>query len=235
VRRIAVMIVVVSAALGAGVASAQRENIETNIEIHGYGFPDGAHADGQILAEKAKCLPNRTVKIFALTAAGPELFDQDKTSDNGYWGGDGAVAEKPSGVRAKVLAKEVGDDKCTQATDDAILPPRADQGPERARAARQATYDSWVDIAAATIGLKFVHAEGQVLSQKAKCFANRPVKISAITESGNVQVDADKASDNGHWGGEGPAQDPIGVKAKAPAKTVGGDKCASASEQITAP
>jgi hypothetical protein len=78
---------------------------------------------GYIVSPKAKCVPNRKVKMFALVGmpATPELVDVGRTSKEGGFGGLG----KPSDVSAakfKVVKKTIGsgDNKVTCRADSFI-------------------------------------------------------------------------------------------------------------------
>ncbi len=67
-----------------------------------------------------------------------------------------------------------------------------------------------------------VFVEGQVISPKRACETGRKVSIIAITPNGNQEVDTDRTSDNGFYGGGGTPRGPdrpTGVKVKAPRAT----------------
>ena len=64
---------------------------------------------GYIQSPRAKCVPNRTVKMFALVgvAGTPQLVDVGKTSREGAFGGIGRPSDV-SAAKFRVLRKTIG-------------------------------------------------------------------------------------------------------------------------------
>ena len=102
-------VVVGAAALASGVGSAGAHDVSYKSTIEIRDVYDSAQAIGTVASPNAKCLPNRTVEIYAVKDTGPQLVDVDPTSRRGYWSGGGAtLTQGASAVRVKVLSRNVG-------------------------------------------------------------------------------------------------------------------------------
>jgi len=63
---------------------------------------------GEVHSPNAKCVPNRTVKIFSITPSGLKLIDTDQTSRNGFFFGGGNFGSTVYGARVKVVERNIG-------------------------------------------------------------------------------------------------------------------------------
>jgi hypothetical protein len=63
---------------------------------------------GEVHSPNAKCVPNRTVRIFSMTPSGLKLIDTDQTSRKGFFFGGGNFGNEVNGARVKVLERNVG-------------------------------------------------------------------------------------------------------------------------------
>jgi hypothetical protein len=117
-----VLSALVAVSLTAGTAGAGGGSFATTFGDTGvdctivHPTPDTCLYSGYIDSPKAKCIPNRKVKMFALvTMAGiPELVDVGTTSREGAFGGLGRPSDV-SAAKFKVLRKTIGsgDNKIT--------------------------------------------------------------------------------------------------------------------------
>jgi hypothetical protein len=222
----ATAIAVMGAALEAGGASAGggslRATFPSTVEVTRIVFIQPA-GSGEVHAARDSCLSNRAVRIIALTDAGPVRISRDRSSDNGFWGGEGPAANV-NGIRAVMAPKRLGPGKrCRGDTDEFSIRPAA-------REARRETFPTQIELLQLNVGEKtFVNG---ILTARATCRANRRVRIAAITDGQPRLVDTDRASDNGYFGGGGTAPGATGVRASAPVKRLGPNRrCAAASTQ----
>ncbi len=110
-RMLASLSAVAALALGGGVAEAHNTTFQTNIELLDSYDISGNEVGvvGEVSSPRAQCVPNRTVKIFALFPADPkELVDFARTSDTGQFAGGGIIAPPADNAEAKVLRKNIG-------------------------------------------------------------------------------------------------------------------------------
>jgi hypothetical protein len=95
-------------ALGGGVAEAHNTTFQTNVEFQGSYAVNGFDAvGGQVSSPRSGCVPNRTVRVFAIENGSRELVDIARTSDNGAFVGLGDFGAADD-ARAKVTRKNIG-------------------------------------------------------------------------------------------------------------------------------
>jgi hypothetical protein len=97
-------------ALGGGVAEAHNTTFQTNVEFQSEypGAGNDTGLAGQVSSQRAGCVPNRTVKVFAIFQNGSrELVDIARTSDNGAFAGIGDFDNAVDAL-AKVTRKNIG-------------------------------------------------------------------------------------------------------------------------------
>jgi hypothetical protein len=96
-------------ALGGGVAEAHNMAFQTSVEFQtDYPAGNDAGVAGQVSSARARCVPDRTVKVFAIFADDSrELVDIARTSDNGAFAGVGDFDNAVDAL-AKVTRKEIG-------------------------------------------------------------------------------------------------------------------------------
>jgi hypothetical protein len=197
------------------------------VDLTGYGYDlDVRTANGVIESPRAACILNRKTSLLSRAGSGYEPFARDVSSDNGFFGGDGTQADgPPTKFKAVVRRKRLGPSRTCSRASDVVTVPTGPGG--RART----TFPTTVGIFGAAIG-DTDFAVGRVTARGA-CRKNRRVEIVALRNEGDLTVDADRASDNGYFGGGGPAPSSEGVRARAPQKALGGgDRCAAASADV---
>ena len=216
-------------ATGAGLgwsASANAATIPTTVEIGGYGYDLDVRAmNGQVFSARRACVRNRTTDLLAKSGSRFRRFSQDVSSDNGFFGGDGTQSGgPPTKFKVVVRRKRLGRNRvCSGASDTATTP----SGPG---GLARTTFPTSIGLLTAGSG-DSVSALGVITARKA-CRKDRRVAIIALRSEGNETIDVDHASDNGYFGGGGPAPDSEGVRVSAPAKPLGdGDQCAAASDE----
>ena len=210
-----------------GVMPASAASVPTKVDLIGYGYDlDLRTANGQIESPRAACVANRKATLLAKADSRFEPFARDVSSDNGFFGGDGTQADgPPTKLKVVVRRKRLSPSRtCARASDAVTVP----TGPG---ARPRTTFPTAVGIFGAGIG-DTVFAVGRVTARQA-CRKNRRIAIVALRDEGDMTVDADRASDNGYFGGGGPAPSSEGVRAVAAQKPLGGgDRCAAASAQV---
>jgi hypothetical protein len=98
---------------------------------------------------------------------------------------------------------------------------------------RRATIPSEIDVLGFSTSPA---ADGRILTPRPACLANRRVRIFARTASGPVLISTDRSSDNGFWGGAGPAEDVDGVRAVLKPKRLGpGRRCGGSIDEVSVP
>ena len=219
----------VLATFATGMSTAAAATVPSTVEIEGYGYDLNRGAmHGVVESPRAACLKNRVVRMSTETDGERRPLSVDRSSDNGFWGGEGTIEPgDPVIFRAKLLPKRLGPNRrCAGDTHERVA-----GGPMRART----TYPTSIGIDGASIG-NSVSADGRVSAREA-CRKNRRVRIIALTPGGDFLVDADRASDNGFFGGGGESPEHAdGVRASAPVKRLGaGKRCAAASDEVSAP
>lgn len=199
--------------------------VKSTIEISGYGYDlDRGAMDGTIQSPRGACLANRKVRMS--TRNGESLLlSIDRSSNNGFWGGTGTV-DSPTDFVAKLLPKPLGKDRrCGGDADVSTLTRQRTGGAPQAT-----TFPTQVAIRGAGIG-DSISVNGVVIARRA-CRENRTVRIIALTDGDNPLIDVDRASDNGYFGGGGPAPGADGVRAVAPAVNLApGRRCAAGSDE----
>jgi hypothetical protein len=97
-------------ALGGGVAEAHNTTFQTSVEFQEVYVVNGQLGlAGQVSSARAQCVPNRTVKVFAIFENGSrELLDIARTSDNGAFAGVGRPSDEIDDALAKVRRKNIG-------------------------------------------------------------------------------------------------------------------------------
>jgi hypothetical protein len=92
---------------GAASAGAQPVSYDTTITIR--DVYDAGQAIGSVASPNAKCLPGRTVQVYAIRDGVPKLVDVDQTSRRGFWsGGSPTLTQHTTAIRVKVLSKNIG-------------------------------------------------------------------------------------------------------------------------------
>jgi hypothetical protein len=96
-------------ALGGGVAEAHNTTFQTSVEFQeSYEVNGQTGLAGQVSSTRAQCVPNRTVKVFAILQNGSrELIDIARTSDNGAFAGIGDFSNAVDAL-ARVRRKNIG-------------------------------------------------------------------------------------------------------------------------------
>ncbi len=108
-RMLASFMAVMALALGGGVAQAHNTTFETNVEFQAeYNASGVLGLAGQVSAQRAKCVPDRTVKVFAVLQDGSRrLADIARTSDNGAFAAVGDFTGAVDAL-ARVTRKNIG-------------------------------------------------------------------------------------------------------------------------------
>lgn len=90
-RTLASLSAVAALAFGGGVAKAHNTTFQTSVEFQqAYIVGNQNGLAGQVSSPKARCVPNRTVKLVMILQDGSrELVDTARTSDNGAFAGIG--------------------------------------------------------------------------------------------------------------------------------------------------
>jgi hypothetical protein len=105
-RMLASLAAVAALALGGGVAQAHNTTFQTSVEFQ-TEYSDGGGETGlagRVSSPRAGCVPDRTVKVFAIFN---ELVDIARTSDNGAFAGVGDF-QLARDALAKVTRKNIG-------------------------------------------------------------------------------------------------------------------------------
>jgi hypothetical protein len=149
---------VVASAFWASAAGAA--TVPSQVEIKGYGFDlDVGSMHGEITSPRAACLKNRVVRMSTATKGERRPLTVDRSSDNGFWGGDGMI--EPGNTvtfRAKLLPKRLGAHRrCAGDTHERVA-----GGPMRART----TYPTSIFIGGTSIG-NSVAVDGRVTARAA--------------------------------------------------------------------
>jgi hypothetical protein len=104
-RRTLMITALAGAALWATVAAAPAGAVShpTEVTVDFAGIGTGVFVEGRVLSSKQACQARRKVLIIAITPNGNQVVDQDRTSDNGFYGGGGTPdgSDRPTGVKVK--------------------------------------------------------------------------------------------------------------------------------------
>ncbi len=108
-RMLAFLSVIGALALGGGVAEAHNMTFQTSVEFQtDYSAGNDAGVAGQVSSARPSCVPDRTVKVFAIFADDSrELVDIARTSDNGAFAGVGDFDNAVDAL-AKVTRENIG-------------------------------------------------------------------------------------------------------------------------------
>jgi hypothetical protein len=118
----------VALTLGAGAVLARTAPIPSAVDIKGAGIgPNLVQTDGLVSSPKAKCVPARKVRVYALYESDPpEPIGTDSTSHNGAFFVTGDPSGEPIGAKARVLRKKIGPRHhrrlCKAAADELLTP-----------------------------------------------------------------------------------------------------------------
>ena len=208
--------------------AAPRATVPSSLAVSGLGYgPGEANLEGSIQSQRAACLLNRRVMIFAIPQNGKaKRISIDRSSLNGFWGGEGE-STVPKALRAVMRPRDINRRKtCTGDRIRVQVP----TGPGLGTARQE--LPTTLLLGGASSSPTFISTGGTITARKA-CRAKRRVDIFALTSGGPALVDFDRASRNGYFGGGGQTTDPTGVRALAPAKDIPGpDTCAEGSDEI---
>jgi hypothetical protein len=108
-RMLASLSAIGALALGGGVAEAHNTTFPTSVEFQtDYTVNGQVGVAGQVSSPRAACVPNRTVKVFAIFQNGSrELVDIARTSENGAFAAIGDFGNAVDAL-AKVTRKNIG-------------------------------------------------------------------------------------------------------------------------------
>ena len=111
-RRIGMVAAATVTAVVAGAGVAEAKTFTTTITALGHtGLVSNYTEFGRVSSTKAKCVPDRKVKVYANHLSGPVLVDVARTSDNGAWAATGDFSGA-GGLTAKVTKEDVGKNTC---------------------------------------------------------------------------------------------------------------------------
>jgi hypothetical protein len=229
-RKLALIGIVVLAglALAPAVEAAPRAKVPSSLQENGLGYgPGEANLEGFVESERAACLRNRHIRIFAIRQNGsPKLISVDRSSLNGFWGGEGETSV-PKAFRAVMKPRDLSRRK-TCGGDRIRVPVPSGPGRPAAREELPTT----VDLDGGQLSPTFVSTDGVIQARRA-CRSKRRVDLLALTTGEPELVDFDRASRNGYFGGGGPTENANGIRALAPAKNIRGPHtCAEGSDAI---
>jgi hypothetical protein len=226
-RRRAALAVASTIGFVAWVSPAAAVTVPSDVEIRGFGFDlTNGVMQGRVESPRDACLRNRIVRMSTVTDGEPLPLDRDRSSDNGYWGGEGPVVPGDEiRFRVRMKPKRLGPHRRCAGDADVRIP-----GP--GRLAARVTYPTSLFLGGASLGVS-VHVEGRVVAREA-CRRNRRVRITALTPAGDFFMGTDRASDNGYFGGGGtPPEAANGLTVVAPTKRLGpGRRCAQAAAGV---
>jgi hypothetical protein len=111
-KRKLLAVAVMAAALGGWTtpAFAGADSFRTEVTINFLGIGTGVFAEGQLISPKPACMAGRKVLIIAITPNGNRVVDTDRSSDNGFYGGEGRAlgAGRPIGAKVKSPRRVIG-------------------------------------------------------------------------------------------------------------------------------
>jgi hypothetical protein len=104
-KRKMLAVALVGAVLGGCTTSALAgaRSFPTEVTMNFTGISTGVFVEGQVISPKRACMGGRRVLIIAITPNGNRVVDTDRTSNNGFYGGEGRAqgAGRPIGAKVK--------------------------------------------------------------------------------------------------------------------------------------